>query len=152
MAKTLADYLHFDCCPETLGTDIKAKALEAKLLPVLGPDGDGKGTLADFVFLLAHTTAATFTFDGTEKPALIEFKATWERRATLTPDDLWAWRLGMPWSIVHLWQESWLQAQNLFEVPVEQLPTAALTPEQQEEAKRPDSPLPSSAVTSLTES
>lgn len=139
--KTLSDYLVFHCIPETLGTDIKAKALEEKITPFLS-NGEGKGALADFVFLLVHTTAIDCTFDGSEKPALVAFRDTWQRRDRMTPEALWEWRLGIPWPILQLWNEAFFKAQALFEVPPEQLPTEALSPTQKAEAAQPDAPLP----------
>lgn len=102
-----------------------------------------KELIIQLTILLSCTRSVAFV--GDKKPAPAVLKMIQVINNPQHPAELIAWRLKLPYKLRDAWMAAWVDAQDMFSVPVDQLPTDALTPSQQDELKDKNSFLATSA-------
>jgi hypothetical protein len=100
----------------------------------------------EYTMLLIATEGVEFDLTLARKP-LREFKAFLETWENLPLEEVWEYRLRLPYIVLTAWRNAWSEAQSLFDPDPVELPIEALTLKQKEEAATPGSPLATPAAT-----
>ena len=145
MTKTLHDYVQFECFEFTFDSARKAEKLEKAILAECEVGEDGKSILSTFVTAYVCTNGIVFHLDETARKPLHSFKKRWEALGKKpTPSQIWEFRTHTQLELINEWIKQFNDEQRLFDVPREELPIDMLTPEEREEAKKPNSFSPDS--------
>lgn len=94
-------------------------------------------------YLISHTACIEFTFQGNETPLLTSFRDLWQQWQQFDTDGVKAaldWRMKCPDVFIEEWTAALDTRDALWIDPVI-APVELLTPEQQEQAADPESPL-----------
>lgn len=141
----MTDKITWHISPQTLRTDLRAKALEKAILEAC-PDAEANDART-FTLILSCTSGVEFDAT-TARAALHTFKQFVATYQGMSPAEVWAYRMDMPLHLWYAWLSAFNDGQNLFDTDPAELPTSALTEEQRREAETPGSPLISPAPNS----
>lgn len=138
---TFGGRISWNIAPQSLAVDLEASALERAIKTAI-PDMPERQAerVQEFSIIYASTQCIEIE-TKTAKPVIKAFFAAWQKRDKMTPEQLWRWRVALPYSIWGAWQEAWQDSQSLFDTDPAELPTSALTIEQKAEAETTGTPL-----------
>lgn len=138
---TFGGKIRWEIVPQSMAVDLEAIGLERMINEAI-PDvpEEQKARLSEFAVIYSSTQCIEIDI-STAKPAIRAFYAVWQKHDKMTPEQLWRWRVALPYQVWTAWQAAWNDAQSLFDTDPAELPTDALTLEQKAEAETTGSPL-----------
>lgn len=143
-AQTLADFISFECEPQSMLTDTEADLLEQKIAAAAKVEDKGqlRRTLSSFCIVYICTRNIALNASERVDKSLVALHDMWLRRGDLSPVELWEMRQRMPHTLWNEWFRQWDAKQRLFDVDPAQLPDDMLDEQQKAEAKDPKSSFP----------
>lgn len=130
--------IQWQIVPQSLATEVKAKALERAITEQCQPEDTGD--LRTFTVMLSCTKGITFDESGARDwlKDFARFLKTWQR---MDAGEVWSYRQELSFTLFGQWITETNDAQNPFGTDPAMLPESALTDEQKVEAATPGSPL-----------
>lgn len=136
---TFGGQLQWEVDAQCFETDITADGIERDILATRESWTDKeKAIIGELSILLACTRSVEIV--GNQKPANAVLRMVDVINNHPDPAELIAWRFKMPYKLKNAWENAWIAGQDMFtNLDPAQLPSSALSPDQQEQAKDPKS-------------
>lgn len=150
MDYTFNGAVEWDIIPQSLGTDLEALGLEKVILDSGIVADNAKSFVGELTVFLSTTRGVKVP--RTAPDTVKEIVLLVGSHEAMSPAEIWTSYMRLPNKLVDAWREAWKAGQVIFPVDVAQLPTAALTDEQADEAKNATSPLAEYAAISHSDS
>lgn len=135
---TLEGRLEWDISSQSIDADTQSDTIERGILATREEwSEDDRKMVKEFATILSCTDGLKLKRKGGEHkslPVFVEQVEKWNAKL-LSFEELWAWRIKIPYRLYTVWIDAYLANQFLYEVDPAQLPTEALSDEQKEQLK-----------------
>lgn len=137
----LSERIKFKTEGQSIGSDAKAASLLKRIKEVAKLEPRFDDRLERICVMVSCTPTAEFNLEGNPHPSVIQLHDEWEKRETFKTEDWARFALWLPDAIINEWVDQWKAQQDLPDLDPAQVPASQLSADQQEEIKRPGSPL-----------